>query len=79
MALLDNGGQVGQCGWSSAESSTECSQRLAAFRKRKQVNVQWKLRGQEENKRKCKRRKHAVESLLKPGVNYAHFLCWIQP
>ena len=36
-------------------------------------------RGQEENKRKCKRRKRVVESLHKPGINYTHFSCSIQP
>ena len=28
---------------------------------------------QEENERKCKRKKHVVESLHKPDINYAHF------
>ena len=37
------------------------------------VNVQKKPRGQEENERKCKRKKHTVESLHQPGINYAHF------
>ena len=36
------------------------------------VNVQKKPRGQEENERKCKRKKHVVESLHQPGINYAH-------
>ena len=43
------------------------------LRESNKVNVQKKPRGQEENKRKCKGRKHIVESLHKPGINYAHF------
>ena len=63
-----------------AESSTELSRRLAALRKRKQ-----RSQGTVEAKRarrereKVKRRKHVVESLHKPGINYTHFSCSIQP
>ena len=73
--LLDNGGQVGQRGWSSAtyafaESSTERSRRFAALRKRKQrsqgtVEAKRARRKQE----KVQKREHAVESLHKPGVS----------
>ena len=57
-----------------AESSAECSWRLATLRKRKQQNLWTKKRKQqEENERKCKRKKHVVESLHKPDINYAHF------
>ena len=38
-----------------------------------EVNVQKKPRGKEENTRKCKGRNHVVESLHKPGINYARF------
>ena len=37
------------------------------------VNVQKMPKGQEENQIKCKSRKHVVESLYKPGINYTHF------
>ena len=76
-ALLDNGGRVGQRGWFSAkyafaESSTERSRQFAALRKRSQGTVGAKRARRE--KIKCKRRKHAVESLHEPGINYAHFM-----
>jgi len=41
-------------------------------RESNEVNVQKKPRRQKENKRNCKRKKH-MESLQKPGVNFAHF------
>ena len=63
-----------------AESSTERSRRLAALRKRKQQSqCTVEAKRARRSKRKCKRRKHAVESLHKPGINYAHFSCSIQP
>ena len=75
-ALLDNGGRVGQCGWSSAtyafrgvEYRTQPT--VCGIEKEKS---RYSRRGQDENKRKCKRRKHAVESLHNPGINYAHFM-----
>ena len=40
--------------------------------KEKAMKLMYKRR-QEENKRKCKRKKHVVESLHKPGINFFHF------
>ena len=62
-----------------AESSTERSQRLAALRKikqRSQCTVEAKRARREQEK---VQKKHVVESLHKPGINYAHFSCSIQP
>ena len=54
-AFLDNGGRVGQRGWSSAtyafaESSTERSRLFAALRKRSQGTVGAKRARQEQEK-----------------------------
>ena len=49
--LLDNGGRGGQRGWSSP-IYVFCGVK----RKRNEVNIQKKPKGQEENKRKCERR-----------------------
>ena len=82
-ALLDNGGRVGQLVGPPqctrfVESSTERSRRFAALRKRSQGTVEAN-RARRKQERKCKRKKHAVESLHKPDINYAHFSCLIQP
>ena len=78
-AFLASGGRGGQRGWSSAtyvfvESSEERSRWLPTLRKRKQrsqCTKEAKSKRAKENKRYCKGRKHVVESLHKPGINYA--------
>ena len=57
------------------ELNAECSRLLATLRKRKATKSMYK-RSQEGKKRtreSAKRKKHVVESLHKPGINYAHF------
>ena len=53
------------------ELSAEC--RWHWERESDGVNVQKKPRGQEEKQRKCKRKKHVVDSLHKPGIIYVLF------
>ena len=74
-ALLDNGGRVGQRGWSSATYAfcgVEYRMQLTVCGIEEQKSRY--SRRQDENKKKCKRRKHAVESLHKPGINYTPFM-----
>ena len=71
--LLDNEGCGEQHGWSSALSAERSWHWRHWERENTEVNVEKKPRRQEENERKCKRRKHVVKSLHKPGINYADF------
>ena len=62
-----------------AESSVECSRRLATLRKRKQQSQCTKeAKRAEENERKCKRKKHVVESSQVRYKLCSHS-CLIQP
>ena len=47
---------------------------VCGIEKRSQGTVEAKRARQKQE-----RRKHAVESLHKPGINYPHFSCSIQP